>query len=1157
MVNLEFCEKHNMVAFLKKPNGSEGFHEIVDFLNGSHIRHAFTKNPTIYVSLIKQFWHTATVKAIDKGEQQIIATVDGKEFAITEASVRRHLQLADADGIRERTPLFPTMLAIQTEEGEGSGHPSEPLPPPSFTQHIQEEQILTIVLSTHQKTQTPRQALNEDTKLPQTSVPIPNVPDEAVYDEWDDSVERATTTAASLDAAQDSAPGAKKSQGVPLLRVDRVLALETDLRQTKKVYGTAYTKLILKVKKLEKTVKSNQARRRPKIVVSDDEEDSEDSSKQGRMIEDIDQDARITLVTPTKVNTYTRRRRAVSTGSKGVSTASRIFSTAAESVSTAGESMPVSTADVVQEGVKDKGKAIMQESEQPKKIKKRVQIQMSLDEELAQKLYEEEQARFNAEQEAKFNAEKEELLARETNEDEANPSVTDTEDGSESTEEPKADEISQDDLQQMMMIVPVEEVYVKALQVKYPIIDWEDFVKERFSTTEPTDDKEKALWVELKRLFEPDNDDILWKLQRQNNPAEQVYLFEGDIYDDPSLLRFYQNDDTPPLGNNKRKEKVENGPEWVVRSKFKGELANFMLEKKSHTKGIREMLDQHLKEIHEQFSQILSAIRESKTPKPESPNFAITTRSRVSTRDPLFLTLSKPTLANTEGATKKEGPDSAKLSITHNEEPVPRPSIFYQPSKLSNMPFPSIVKKHKKDDEDERLLSIFKQIHVNLPFLKAMIHMQKGAKSQELKTISYHKLYDILKQHQNEVNEIRAKRLARTANPLALVAQQQPVYQTQNHPTYYAQNSLTRSQQAATRNRGKAIDNEIDKLMALDSLSFKKIYKPTNNNLRTSSNTSRANQDNSPRINRGTGYDNQRIVNVVRARENVGTPVVQQLGIQCYNCKEYGHVARECQKPKRAKDAAYHKEKMLLSHYMYMAQIQEVTPYATDNSRPIFDSESLQKVPNNDNYNVFSIESEHPEQSKSVNDTYPVEQDTYNVIIDSLDMSYDREQIDQDDDDDADLANECDLLASLIGKLKCEIDDSKNRNKFLKTSNKDSVDKLKGEIEDFKTKNKSLESSNNHFKEANNELSKINQLMFKDLKKFQAELDRFHDVKYASKVEIDCAKAKGDLMSYKLESEKSFNEYTRKINNLNQTISEMKKELFAHQETISIMTQQK
>nr|GEY35218.1 hypothetical protein [Tanacetum cinerariifolium] len=130
-------------------------------------------------------------------------------------------------------------------------------------------------------------------------------------------------------------------------------------------------------------------------------------------------------------------------------------------------------------------------------------------------------------------------------------------------------------------------------------------------------------------------------------------------------------------------------------------------------------------------------------------------------------------------------------------------------------------------------------------------------------------------------------------------------------------------------------------------------------------------------------------------------------------------------------------------------------------------------------------------------------------------------------------------------------------NKFLETSNKVLVDKLQGQINDFKTKNKSLESSNNHFKEADNELSKTNQLMYKDLKKFQAELDRYHDVKYASKVEIDYVKAKGDLMSYKMEFEKSSNEYTQKINDLNQTISKMKKELFAHQETISIMSKQK
>nr|GEU37153.1 hypothetical protein [Tanacetum cinerariifolium] len=322
--------------------------------------------------------------------------------------------------------------------------------------------------------------------------------------------------------------------------------------------------------------------------------------------------------------------------------------------------------------------------------------------------------------------------------------------------------------------------------------------------------------------------------------------------------------------------------------------------------------------------------------------------------------------------------------------------------------------------------------------------------NQELKTVSYHKLYDILKQHQNEVNEIRAERIARNASPLALVAQQQPVYHPQTHPTHYTQNSSNRSQQAATRNGGKAIvnsptpiydqepsmvteddeiskDKEIDKLMALYSLSFKKIYKPINNNLRTSSNTIIANQDNSPRIHRGAGYDNKRLGNVVGARETVSMTVVQKYRIQCYNCKEFGHVARECQKPKREKDVAYHRKKMLLckleeagillnaeqadwkddtddesddqeleAHYMYMAKLQEVTPDAADNSGPTFDIKPVQRI-------------------------------------------------DQNDDAD-DLENERELLASLIEKLKCEIDDSKNRNKFLETSNNVLVDKLKETI---------------------------------------------------------------------------------------------------------------
>nr|GEZ61274.1 hypothetical protein [Tanacetum cinerariifolium] len=133
--------------------------------------------------------------------------------------------------------------------------------------------------------------------------------------------------------------------------------------------------------------------------------------------------------------------------------------------------------------------------------------------------------------------------------------------------------------------------------------------------------------------------------------------------------------------------------------------------------------------------------------------------------------------------------------------------------------------------------------------------------SQELKTVSYHKLYDILRQHQNEVHEIIAERIARTANPLALVAQQQPIYHPQNHPTHYTQNSLTRSQQAATTNRGKAIVNSTQPIYDQEPSMVAK-------------DDEIANQDNSPRINRSTGYENQRIGNVAGAMETVGSTVV-------------------------------------------------------------------------------------------------------------------------------------------------------------------------------------------------------------------------------------------------------------------------------------------
>ncbi|GJS15300.1 hypothetical protein Tco_0409772 [Tanacetum coccineum] len=96
MATLKFANTHNMVAFLSKPTESNGFEQIVDFLNAHLIRYALTINLTIYISCIEQFWSTVNAKTIN-GEEQLHALVDGKKIIITKSSVRSDLQLADEE----------------------------------------------------------------------------------------------------------------------------------------------------------------------------------------------------------------------------------------------------------------------------------------------------------------------------------------------------------------------------------------------------------------------------------------------------------------------------------------------------------------------------------------------------------------------------------------------------------------------------------------------------------------------------------------------------------------------------------------------------------------------------------------------------------------------------------------------------------------------------------------------------------------------------------------------------------------------------------------------------------------------------------------------------------------------------------------------------
>nr|GEY62875.1 putative ribonuclease H-like domain-containing protein [Tanacetum cinerariifolium] len=318
-----------------------------------------------------QFWQTATTRTLDNGEMEITTTIDGKVKVVTEASVRRHLKLEDSNGIS----IFLLLRFLSNLHLWGL--------------IFQGERSTVPVKSHHTPTANEAASISVDVRHGE-----------------------AATTITSLDAGHGSG-NMDKTPSVPydlaLLRVnilgsdegrmqhnelmdlvtqlsDKVLALEEDLKQTKKVYGATYTKLIMKVKKLEKIVKTRKARRKAKIVVSDEEVDLEDPFKQGRsMIEEINQDAEVTLVTPTQVSTqgeahsqedqpedqlgvlsaakvlgdtarrnvqtYTKRM-VVSTGSGRVSTASRMISIAKESVSTASASMPVSTSGVIDKAVR-------------------------------------------------------------------------------------------------------------------------------------------------------------------------------------------------------------------------------------------------------------------------------------------------------------------------------------------------------------------------------------------------------------------------------------------------------------------------------------------------------------------------------------------------------------------------------------------------------------------------------------------------------------------------------------------------------------------------------------------------------------------------------------------------------------------------------------
>ncbi|GKF73080.1 hypothetical protein Tco_0219412, partial [Tanacetum coccineum] len=147
-------------------------------------------------------------------------------------------------------------------------------------------------------------------------------------------------------------------------------------------------------------------------------------------------------------------------------------------------------------------------------------------------------------------------------------------------------------------------------------------------------------------------------------------------------------------------------------------------------------------------------------------------------------------------------------------------------------------------------------------------------------------------------------------------------------------------------------------------------------------------------------FGNQRAVNVAGAREIIGGQVVQQSGIQCFNCKEFGHLL--CKQAEKGVQLQAEQsnwlantdeeidEQELEAHYSYMAKIQE--------------------------------------QSESITNTCAVEMGDSNVIPDSSDMC---DNDIQDDQNDVQCDDDCVVLAN----LKLDVDENKKIQKQLKKAN--------------------------------------------------------------------------------------------------------------------------
>nr|GEX16039.1 hypothetical protein [Tanacetum cinerariifolium] len=450
-----------MVAILEKTEHNTDFHQIVNFLEASHIRYALTVRPTVNVSHIRLFWSTTRVKTTN-GETKIIAKVNGRQSTVFESSIRRHLKLNDEEGpiftsvevshsyhyavlspkstsynefssniatalvclATNRTYNFFKMIFdgmmrnVKIPHGEGSEHPFEPHHTPSnqdepihhkqITQSPQHEQTTsqepTIPSQSHSIISTPRRITRGTIRISQSQVPSPGA-DETVFPTGYVRYGEAFLTVTRLDARQNMENIAKTSaishEASPKPSKKKILEqMSVQLARDLEAKFAQEDQIIRVQSERDSKIARIHAKRELEMIIA--ELDRRNKMVAKYLIWEKMQDF---VPMNSKLESERLKRPGIQLGKESF-----------KKLKTA----EASSTEPTQE----------QQSEEPKE------------------LYEEELKK--------------------------------------------------------MELVPVEELYIEALQ----------FGQGACSTIDVTDEKEKELWVELKRLYEPDSKDPLWALQR-------------------------------------------------------------------------------------------------------------------------------------------------------------------------------------------------------------------------------------------------------------------------------------------------------------------------------------------------------------------------------------------------------------------------------------------------------------------------------------------------------------------------------------------------------------------------------------------------------------------------------------------------------------------